>query len=126
MKLLIILLLLFSSSAFGESYYGFAGNCNNPIYMFDFKNQKYEAYLEVINDTIEGKKKSYTLITGKLTKIDNKKYILETTEHEPINLIRDPSEEYLWGENKEYGKHWYKPCNFKKVPELIKNAKENS
>ena len=35
-------------------------------------------------------------------------------KHESISLYLDPNEELLWDENKEYGKHWYKPCKFKK------------
>lgn len=94
--------------------------------MFDFKNQKYEAYIESFKYTRNGKQKTYKLIKGKLRKIDNVKYIVETTEHEPITLYLDPKEEYLWGENKMNGKHWYKPCNFESIPELIKNVKKNS
>ena len=94
--------------------------------MFDFKNEKYETYIEEFKYIKGIKEKTYRHIKGKLTKKYKKKYILETTAREPISLYLNPNEELLWGENKEYGKHWYKPCKFKKIPDVIKNAKKSS
>ena len=94
--------------------------------MFDFKNKKYESYIEEFKYTKNGKEKTYRFIKNNLRKTTDNKFVLETKGREPIILYLDPSDKMVWGENKEYGKHWYKPCNFKKIPELIKNAKENS
>ncbi len=94
--------------------------------MFDFENDKYEAYIEDIKYKNGIKEISYRLIKGDLRKRDESHYILETTAHEPITILLNSSEDLIWGENKEYGKHWYKPCNFETIPEIIKNAKNSS
>ncbi len=125
-KIVIIATLLFSSNAFAENYYGWAGSCEEIIYNFDFPNGKWTVYGN--SKYIQNGKEinNYFIKTDKITKNKDGFFQLHDSESNSIVLLDlSNKSERIWGKSMN-GNQLYIKCSKEQAIKVISHVKENT
>jgi hypothetical protein len=125
-KMITITILLFSTSSFADSYYGWAGNCDEIIYDFDFPNGKWTVYGNS-KYTQNGKEiNNYFIKTDKITKNEEGSFQLHDSEYNSIVLLDlSDKDERIWGKSAS-GNQLYEKCSNEQAIKVISHVKENT
>lgn len=116
-----ILSTFYSFVCYGEEYYGYAGSCNDGIYVFDFKKPQYTLYQQ---NRVIGKRWTYRIISSPIKSVGNNSYIIGLSTDDPmlITVTRDRS--IIQGKSNIHGYTFYfEECNKKLALEIISKAK---
>jgi len=118
--LLMVTSLLISTNCFSEKYYSYLGSCDDGVFDFDFKNEKYTAYLQ---HRIIDKPWQYQIIKKVLKKENQETYIISPESNDPLLLNITEDSSIIHGKSINYGyTFFYKTCGVNVAKNIIEKA----
>lgn len=110
-----------TTNSYAENYYGYAGSCNDGIYVFDFMDLKVSEYLQ---HRVIGSKWQYSLKNRTLKKKSQDSYILwhETDDPAVLELTSDTLRIHGKSINNGY-MFYYERCDKTMALDIINKAK---
>ena len=121
-RVFISLILLFGANySYGETYYGYAGSCNDGIYVFHFNDLNFTEYKQ---NRVIGSKWTYSIKIRPLKQKAPNKYIIwyETDDPAIIEVTSDSSIIHGKSINNGYT-FYYQRCEEKMAKSIIEKAK---
>ena len=122
MRILSIFVFLgYTAQCNSEPYYGYAGSCNDGIYIFDFDNSQYTGYLQ---HRVVGAEWQYQIINKPLEKKGTNTYIMGYGTDDPLMLKLTSDISMIHGKSLKNGyTFYYEQCDESLALDIIKKAK---
>jgi hypothetical protein len=116
-----LILLIGANYSYGKTYYGYAGSCNDGIYVFDFKNLSVTGYIQ---NRVIGSKWTYAIRSWTLEQKVTNKYVIwhETDDPAVLEVTGDASIIHGKSINNGYT-FYYRQCEEKMAMSIIEKTK---
>ena len=116
-----LILIIGANYSYGETYYGYAGSCNDGIYVFHFKDLNVTEYKQ---NRVIGSKWTYSIKNMPLKQKAPNKYVIWYETDDPAILVVTSDSSIIHGKSINNGyTFYYEKCEEQMAMNIIDKAK---